>query len=97
VLVHVVDVSGTTNEKGEETAGYNPLQDVQWLQDEIELSAFISFFRVLKSEFFVFKMDPWKFDEKLAVRGSETYFDSYDLMKKSNGFLSIQNSRWQNG
>ncbi|EFA85445.1 Hypothetical 45.2 kDa GTP-binding protein [Heterostelium album PN500] len=35
VLLHVVDVSGTTNEKGEETTGYDPINDVQWLKDEI--------------------------------------------------------------
>eukprot|EP01133_Synstelium_polycarpum_P011495 gene11495-13407_t len=35
VLLHVVDVSGTTNEKGEETTGYDPINDVQWLKDEV--------------------------------------------------------------
>ena len=35
VLLHVVDVSGTTNEKGEEAEGYDPLQDVDWLTGEI--------------------------------------------------------------
>ncbi|EGG24944.1 hypothetical protein DFA_03189 [Cavenderia fasciculata] len=35
VLLHVVDVSGTTNEKGEETTGYDPINDIQWLKDEI--------------------------------------------------------------
>ena len=35
VLLHIVDVSGRTNEKGEETQGYDPLNDIEWLQDEI--------------------------------------------------------------
>lgn len=35
VLIHVVDVSGTTNSEGEATRGYDPLQDIEWLQDEI--------------------------------------------------------------
>ncbi|EGC34376.1 hypothetical protein DICPUDRAFT_88350 [Dictyostelium purpureum] len=35
VLLHVVDVSGNTNEKGEETTGYDPINDIQWLKDEI--------------------------------------------------------------
>mmetsp|Transcript_790 Transcript_790/g.994 ORF Transcript_790/g.994 Transcript_790/m.994 type:complete len:432 (-) Transcript_790:37-1332(-) len=35
VLLHVVDVSGNTNEKGEVTKGYDPTRDVQWLQLEI--------------------------------------------------------------
>lgn len=35
VLLHVVDVSGNTNEKGETTKGYDPSKDVAWLQEEI--------------------------------------------------------------
>jgi len=34
-LIHVVDVSGTTNEKGEETIGYDPINDIDWLRYEI--------------------------------------------------------------
>lgn len=34
-LVHIVDVSGTTDAEGKETRGYDPLQDIEWLQDEI--------------------------------------------------------------
>lgn len=36
-LVHVVDVSGTTDAAGKATRGYDPLADVTWLQDEIRL------------------------------------------------------------
>lgn len=36
VLLHIVDASGTTNEKGEETSGYNPVNDAEWLELEIE-------------------------------------------------------------
>lgn len=35
VLVHIVDVSGTTNEKGEATTGYDPLNDADWLVGEL--------------------------------------------------------------
>eukprot|EP00026_Physarum_polycephalum_P008590 Phypoly_transcript_08678.p1 GENE.Phypoly_transcript_08678~~Phypoly_transcript_08678.p1 ORF type:complete len:430 (+),score=42.89 Phypoly_transcript_08678:29-1291(+) len=35
VLLHVIDVSGMTNEKGEETSGYDPINDIEWLQTEI--------------------------------------------------------------
>lgn len=34
-LIHIVDVSGTTNAEGKATRGYDPLQDIEWLQDEI--------------------------------------------------------------
>ncbi|EGW30985.1 uncharacterized protein SPAPADRAFT_62886, partial [Spathaspora passalidarum NRRL Y-27907] len=34
-LIHIVDASGTTNAEGKATRGYDPLQDIEWLQDEI--------------------------------------------------------------
>lgn len=36
VLLHIIDVSGTTNEKGERTSGYDPSRDAIWLKSEIE-------------------------------------------------------------
>ena len=36
-LIHVVDVSGTTDAEGKNTRGYDPLNDIVWLQDEIRL------------------------------------------------------------
>ena len=35
ILLHIIDTSGKTNEKGEQTSGYDPLQDVKWLEKEI--------------------------------------------------------------
>lgn len=37
VLVHIVDCSGTTNEKGEVTTGHDPAKDVRFLEEEIDL------------------------------------------------------------
>lgn len=34
-LVHVVDVSGTTDAEGKATRGYDPSQDIIWLRSEI--------------------------------------------------------------
>ncbi|KAL7663691.1 OBG-type G domain-containing protein [[Candida] zeylanoides] len=34
-LIHIVDVSGTTDAEGKATRGYDPLQDIEWLQDEL--------------------------------------------------------------
>ena len=34
-LVHVVDVSGTTDAEGKATRGYDPSQDILWLRSEI--------------------------------------------------------------
>ena len=36
VLMHIIDVSGSTNEKGEETTDYDPCLDVPWLREEIQ-------------------------------------------------------------
>jgi len=35
VLLHVIDASGCTNEKGEATSGYDPSNDIEWLRNEI--------------------------------------------------------------
>ena len=35
VLIHILDVSGTTNAKGEQTEGYDPINDANWLEQEI--------------------------------------------------------------
>ncbi|KAG5421264.1 hypothetical protein I9W82_000354 [Candida metapsilosis] len=34
-LIHIVDASGTTDAEGKVTRGYDPLNDIEWLQDEI--------------------------------------------------------------
>ncbi|MEM5804586.1 MAG: redox-regulated ATPase YchF [Candidatus Aenigmatarchaeota archaeon] len=36
-LIHIVDASGTVNEKGEATEGYDPAKDVRFLEEEIDL------------------------------------------------------------
>jgi len=36
-LIHIVDASGTTNEKGEATHGYDPVNDVRFLEEELDL------------------------------------------------------------
>ncbi|ORM42304.1 putative GTP-binding protein [Babesia sp. Xinjiang] len=40
VLMHIIDVSGRTNEKGDATIGYDPSGDHVWLVEEIELWIF---------------------------------------------------------
>ena len=36
-FIHIVDVSGETDEKGEPTKNYNPIQDVKMLENELNL------------------------------------------------------------
>jgi len=37
VLIHIVDVSGTTDESGNNTSGHDPSKDVHFLENEIDL------------------------------------------------------------
>ncbi len=36
-LIHIVDISGDTDAEGKETKGYNPVNDVQMLENELDL------------------------------------------------------------
>ena len=36
VLIHVIDISGTTNEKGKPTKNYDPSYDIKFLEDELD-------------------------------------------------------------
>lgn len=36
-LIHIVDVSGETDAEGKETKGYNPIQDIEMLENELDL------------------------------------------------------------
>ncbi len=37
LFIHIVDISGTTDEGGKETSGYNPLKDIKMLENELDL------------------------------------------------------------
>ncbi|CAI5729667.1 unnamed protein product [Peronospora farinosa] len=45
VLLHIIDVSGHTNEKGEETVGYDPINDADWLETEIHQWVFMNLWK----------------------------------------------------
>ncbi|CAI5731216.1 unnamed protein product [Hyaloperonospora brassicae] len=45
VLMHIIDVSGHTNEKGEETVGYDPIHDAEWLDTEIHMWVFTNLWK----------------------------------------------------
>jgi len=36
LFIHIVDISGTTDEEGKETENYDPLQDVEMLENELD-------------------------------------------------------------
>jgi len=37
ILIHIVDISGETDEGGKETKGYNPVNDIKMLENEFDL------------------------------------------------------------
>ncbi len=37
VLIHILDVSGNTNEKGEAVEGYDVVKDIKWLEEELDM------------------------------------------------------------
>jgi len=37
IFIHIVDISGTTDAEGKETKGYEPAQDVEMLENELDL------------------------------------------------------------
>ncbi len=37
IFIHIVDISGTTDEEGKETEGYDPLKDVEMLEKELDV------------------------------------------------------------
>jgi ribosome-binding ATPase len=37
ILIHVIDISGTTDEKGEPTKGHDPAKDIEFLIEEVDL------------------------------------------------------------
>jgi len=39
-FIHVVDISGTTDENGNETTGYDPANDIKFIEEEIDLWLF---------------------------------------------------------
>jgi hypothetical protein len=58
VLMHVVDVSGTTDANGKATKGYDPTQDIDWLHQEIHRSVL----DIYILELFLFNNNSWIFN-----------------------------------
>src|SRR4030043_322911 len=49
VFIHIVDASGTTDIEGKQTEGYNPCDDVRFLEDELNKWFFIILIKAWKS------------------------------------------------
>lgn len=76
-LIHVVDVSGSTNESGEavEPLSYDPVKDVKFLEDEIDLW----YFGILKRS--------W---QKISRQSEQTKMDINDLIAEQMGAFRVK-------
>jgi len=69
VLIHVVDISGSTNEKGENTENYDPENDIKFLEEEIDEW----FFSILKKN--------WsKIERKIKYEGKNLVKEFTDVL-----------------
>jgi len=68
-LIHVVDASGSTNEKGEEvpTGMHDPLKDVEFLEKEVDLW----FYGIIKRNWAKFSKMPFKGKSEMLEAGAQ--------------------------
>jgi ribosome-binding ATPase YchF (GTP1/OBG family) len=90
-LIHILDISGTTDEKGESTQNYDPCSDVKFLENEIDMW----FFSILKKN--------WeKFSRTVKQENKELYKEiakqltglkiNEDEVKKTMKSLNLDNN-----
>lgn len=69
-FIHIVDVSGTTDEEGKETTGYDPTQDIEMLENELDTW----YTNILKKTWKTFarqaQMEKQKFEQAVAKQFS---------------------------
>ena len=70
VFIHIVDVSGKTDVEGKPTNNYNVLQDVVFLEDELNKWYYNIFLKVWKSFARKTEMENAKFSERVAQQFS---------------------------
>ena len=102
VLIHIIDVSGSTNEKGESVPAlsYDPSNDVRFLEHELDMwylrlieKGWDRFARTVNQEkpelnkALAKQMSSFRVDEKLIDRVIQTFNLSTDIMKWDNNIL----------
>lgn len=70
VFVHIVDVSGTTDAEGKQTENYNPLNDIELLEDELNKWFCNILMKVWKTFARTTEMSKAKFSEAVAKQFS---------------------------
>ncbi len=66
VFIHIVDFSGTTDSEGKPTRGHNPMEDIKFLEDELDKWYYNIFMKVWKSFSRKIEQEKTKFSEAVA-------------------------------
>ena len=94
-FVHIVDISGTTDAEGKQTKDYNPCNDVEFLEEELNKWYFGIFMKVWKSFSRKIEMEKEKFSEAVTKQFSGLKVKEEhvkNVLKKLN--LSEKSSIW---
>jgi ribosome-binding ATPase YchF (GTP1/OBG family) len=79
VFIHIVDVSGTTDSEGKPTKDYNPCDDVNFLEDELNKWYYNIFMKVWKTFARKTEMEKSKFSEAVAKQFSGLKVKEYQV------------------
>jgi ribosome-binding ATPase YchF (GTP1/OBG family) len=96
-FIHIVDVSGETNEKGEKTTGYNPARDIDMLENELNLWYLGILKKVWKSFSRTLQVEKGNFSKAIAKQFSGLKVleeDVKDIIRKLN-YDIINPSSWK--
>ncbi|MFP4116040.1 MAG: redox-regulated ATPase YchF [Candidatus Aenigmatarchaeota archaeon] len=84
VLIHVLDVSGRTDAEGEPTEGYDPYENIEFLEKELDFWYKDIFKREWKKFSSSVEMEDKDFEEQLLSRFSGLKIDREDIRKVVN-------------
>jgi len=97
VFIHIVDASGTTDSEGKQTEGYDPCNDVRFLEDELNKWFFNILLKAWKSFARKAELENANFAEAVAKQFSGLKINEEQVksvLLKSN--LSANPSKWTN-
>ena len=95
-LIHIVDVSGETDAEGKETKGYNVVQDVQMLENELDLWYLGILSKVWKTFAKTVQTSKKQFAESIANQFSGLKVKENDVKEvvRKLGYDSEKSSEW---
>jgi len=95
-LIHIVDVSGETDAEGKETKGYNPIQDIEMLENELDLWYLGILNKVWKSFAKIVQTAKKEFAESIANQfsGLKVKEDDVKAVVRKLGYDSEKPADW---